>query len=159
MLNVQHRLQQLCHVLKIWQNIDCGQLADGSMVLPAQAGDAHIMCHWVLHLLQTYSSCNKGRRSVQTAASLRQDAVGESYRYTLSSCCCSHQLSAIVGRCCLCACGVEPLPVACEVEFLPVRMWESSLHVRIWGLKLCLCASLNGFDVASPAWQMQMSCL
>ncbi|KAL0051778.1 hypothetical protein WJX82_002011 [Trebouxia sp. C0006] len=44
------------------------------------AGDAHIMCHWVLHLLQTYSSYNKGRRSVQTAASLRQDAVGESYR-------------------------------------------------------------------------------
>ncbi|KAL0028613.1 hypothetical protein WJX79_005646 [Trebouxia sp. C0005] len=44
------------------------------------AGDAHIMCHWVLHLLQTYSSYNKGRRSVQTAASLRQDTVGESYR-------------------------------------------------------------------------------
>ncbi|DBA87589.1 TPA: hypothetical protein ACH3X1_004612 [Trebouxia sp. C0004] len=44
------------------------------------AGDAHIMCHWVLHILQTYSSYNKGRRSVQTAAALRQDAVGESYR-------------------------------------------------------------------------------
>lgn len=39
-----------------------------------------MMCHWVLHLLQTYSSYNKGRVTVQAAASLRQQAVGESYR-------------------------------------------------------------------------------
>lgn len=50
------------------------------VALYMQAQDAQVMCHWVLHLLQTYSSHNKGRLNVQTAASLRQDAVGESYR-------------------------------------------------------------------------------
>ncbi len=77
-----HGRQWLSHVVKIEQDFDCGWLADRCVIHDAQAGDAHIMCHWVLHLLQTYSSYNKGRRSVQTAASLRQDAVGESYRYT-----------------------------------------------------------------------------
>lgn len=53
------------------------------IVMLMQAGDAQVMCHWVLHLLQTYSSYNKGRVSVLTAPALRQDAVGESYRYRL----------------------------------------------------------------------------
>ena len=82
-LNMQHKRQQLCHVLIMWQDFDFGRPSDKSVLHDSQAGDAHIMCHWVLHLLQTYSSYNRGRRSVQTAASLRQDAVGESYRYTL----------------------------------------------------------------------------
>lgn len=45
-----------------------------------QDQDAHMLCGWVLHLLQTYSHYNKGRVSVQTAASLRQEATSESYR-------------------------------------------------------------------------------
>ena len=56
-------------------------------MLCMQAQDAQVMCHWVLHLLQTYSSHNKGRVTVQTATSLRQDAVGESYRYRTCMAC------------------------------------------------------------------------
>ena len=46
-----------------------------------QAGEAQMMCRWVLHLLQTYSGTNKGRVSIQPAASLQQEAVGEAYRW------------------------------------------------------------------------------
>ena len=65
-----------------------------------QANDAQVMCHWVLELLQTYSSYNKGRVNLQTAPSLRQSALGESYRY----CLCLFTVALYTICCCCCCC-------------------------------------------------------
>lgn len=130
------------------------------------------MCHWVLHLLQTYSSYNKGRRSVQTAASLRQDAVGESYRYTaimlLLCIICQPLLQPLVllckpsytGRGLNCHCTstvlVAGFHLCCGLylgQMLPDCMWDGVPACCMWcktsacahvGLHFCLCASPNG---------------
>ncbi len=48
-----------------------------------EVSDAKMLCEWVLHLLQQYSTYNLGQISIAAAARLRAEAAADSYRLLL----------------------------------------------------------------------------